>query len=101
MVRYASWTRPLWPPSRSSSSATPCAAVRDVVYFDGHDLGHPLLVLGLWPVVALLVLVAVDLLHLSERRLRLRNTNEIYGTPALVHLRRRLGARRIRAPQTG
>src|ERR1700733_10054643 len=26
---------------------------RDVVYFHGHGLGHPLLVLGLWPAVAL------------------------------------------------
>lgn len=64
--------------------------VRDVVYFHGHDLAHPLLVLGLWPVVALGVLVAVDLLHLSERRRRPHSKHEIYGTPAAVHLSRRL-----------
>jgi len=67
---------------------------RDVIYFHGHDLGHPLLVLGLWPAIALLVLAAVDLLHLSERRRRPQNANEIYSTSALVHLTRRLGAHR-------
>jgi hypothetical protein len=69
-------------------------ATRDVVYFHGHDLGHPLLVLGLWPAVALTVIAAVDLIHLSERRRRPENTNEIYGTPAVVHVRRRLRTRR-------
>lgn len=70
-------------------------ATRDVVYFRGHDLGHPLLVLGLWPVVALIVIAAVDLLHLSERRRGPETANEIYGTPAFVHIGRRLGARRL------
>jgi uncharacterized phage infection (PIP) family protein YhgE len=69
-------------------------ATRDVVYFHRHDLGHPLLVLGLWPAVALAVIAAVDLIHLSERRLRPENTNEIYGTPAVVHVSRRLRTRR-------
>jgi hypothetical protein len=65
--------------------------VRDVVYFDGHDLGHPLLVLGLWPAVALAVLVAVDLLHLSERRhWPHKHSGDIYRTPAVAHLRHRL-----------
>jgi hypothetical protein len=67
---------------------------RDVVYFDGHDLGHPLLVLGLWPVVALGVLTAVDLLHVSERRHRPSNAREIYGTSAVAHVSRRLRTRR-------
>jgi hypothetical protein len=67
--------------------------VRDVVYFNGHDLGHPLLVLVLWPLVALSVIVAVDLLHLSERRRRPQQANEIYGTPAVVHVSRRLATR--------
>jgi ABC-type multidrug transport system permease subunit len=49
-------------------------ATRDVVYFHGHDLAHPLLVLGLWPAVALSVIAAVDLLHLSERRRRTTRT---------------------------
>jgi hypothetical protein len=71
--------------------------VRDVVYFHGHDLAHPLLVLGLWPAVALSVLVAVDLLHLSERRHRPHNAHEIYGTPAVVHLSRRLRTQSLAA----
>jgi hypothetical protein len=66
---------------------------RDVVYFNGHDLGHPLLVLGLWPAVALCVLVAVDRLHLSERRQTPHRQSEIYGTSAVAHMRRRLGTR--------
>jgi len=78
---------------------------RDVIYFHGHDLGHPLLVLGLWPAVALLVIIAVDLLHLSERRHRPHRTHEIYSTPAVVHVGRRLrGASRLpagEAPQPG
>jgi hypothetical protein len=51
---------------------------RDVIYFHGHDLAHPLLVLGLWPAVSLSVLAAVDLIHLSERPIgrttRMRST---------------------------
>jgi hypothetical protein len=69
------------------------SGVRDVVYFNGHDLGHPLLVLLLWPAVALVVIAAVDLLHLSERRRRPHRAHEIYHTPAVVHVSRRLGAR--------
>ena len=63
---------------------------RDVIYFNGNDLGHPLLVLGLWPAVALGVLVAVDLLHLSERRRASEAVADVYRTPAVVHVRRRL-----------
>jgi hypothetical protein len=75
------------------------SGARDVVYFNGHDLGHPLLVLGLWPAVALSVLVAVDLLHLSERRRRPQHhSSEIYRTPAVVHLRQRLTSRPSRTP---
>jgi ABC-2 family transporter protein len=70
-------------------------ATRDVVYFNGHDLGHPLLVLCLWPAVALLVLVAVDLLHLSERRRLQQNESEIYRTSAVVHVRRRFHAHNV------
>jgi hypothetical protein len=69
---------------------------RDVIYFHGHDLGHPLLVLILWPLVGLSVLAAVDLIHLSERRRRPHDAHDIYRTPAVVHLRRRLGRRRLR-----
>jgi hypothetical protein len=74
--------------------------VRDVVYFNGHDLAHPLLVLGLWPAVALSVLVAVDLLHLSQRRRSPRHhSSEIYRTPALVHLRQRLASGPMGVPR--
>ena len=74
------------------------SGVRDVIYFNGHDLGHSLLVLGLWPAVALGVLVAVDLLHLSERRHGPHHQpDEIYRTPAVVHLRQRLRSRRLEA----
>jgi hypothetical protein len=73
---------------------------RDVVYFHGHDLAHPLLVLGLWPALALIVITTVDLIHLSERRDRPHNTHEIYATPAVVHLRRRLGAQRPRTAES-
>ena len=44
--------------------------VRGVVYAHGHDLAHPLFVFGLWSAVALSVIAAVDLIHLSERRIR-------------------------------
>jgi hypothetical protein len=63
---------------------------RDVVYFNRHDLGHPLLVLALWPAVALIILAAVDLLHVSERRRTSRLAQDIYRTPAIVHVGRRL-----------
>lgn len=63
---------------------------RDVVYFNGHDLGHPLLVLVLWPIGGLVVIAAVDLLHRAERRKTPGRAHEIYRTPAVVHLRRRL-----------
>jgi hypothetical protein len=75
-----------------------CAIIRsarDVVYFHGHDLGHPLLVLGLWPMVALILIATVDLIHLSERRNRPHHAHEIYGTPALVHLSRQLRSRQL------
>ncbi len=64
--------------------------VRDVIYFNGHDLGHPLLVLLLWPGISLTVLIAVDLLHLSLRRRAPHLAHEIYGTAAVTHIRRRL-----------
>jgi hypothetical protein len=65
------------------------SGARDVVYFNGHDLGHVLLVLGLWPAVALAVLALVDLLHGAERCRLGRPAHEIYGIPAVVHLARR------------
>jgi hypothetical protein len=65
-------------------------ATRDVIYFHGHDLGHPLLVLGSWIAVALTALMVVDLLHLAERRRRPDDAQEIYSTPGGVHISRRL-----------
>lgn len=62
---------------------------RDVVYFNGHGLGHALLVLGLWPAVALTALALVDLLHSAERRQVAHPAHEIYRTPAVLHLTRR------------
>jgi hypothetical protein len=78
-----------WLPNSAIVSAT-----RDVVYFHGHELAHPLLVLGLWPAAALGILAAVDLLHYFERRLRPHDAHEIYRTPAVVHVSRRLATRR-------
>jgi len=75
------------------------SGARDVVYFHGQHLGHPLLVLGLWSSVALVALLAVDLLHLSERRRRPDLEREIYGTPGVVHLTRRLARRRASAAE--
>ncbi len=69
------------------------SGARDAVYFNGHDLGHALLVLGLWPATALVVLVLVDLLHLAERRRLPHPAHEIYRTPAVVHVARRLRGR--------
>ena len=71
------------------------SGARDAVYFNGHDLGHVLLVLGLWPAVALAVLALVDALHLAERRRLPHPAHEIYRTPAVVHLSRRLRATSI------
>lgn len=75
------------------------SGARNVVYFNGHDLGHPLLILGLWPVVALIVLVAVDFLHLSERRRTPHLKHEVYSTPAIVHLGRWFARRRASVGQ--
>jgi hypothetical protein len=69
------------------------SGARDVVYFNGHNLGHALLVLGLWPAAALAVLGLVDLLHIAEQRRLAHPAHEIYRTPAVVHLARRLRAR--------
>jgi hypothetical protein len=68
------------------------SGARDVVYFNGHNLGHALLVLGLWSTVALVVLGLVDRLHLAERRRLQHPAHEIYRTPAVVHLAKRFRA---------
>jgi hypothetical protein len=58
-------------------------------------LGHPLLMLRPWPVLTLAVLAGVDRIHRSERRQRPHDAHEIYRTPAVVHVRRRLATRRL------
>jgi hypothetical protein len=57
-------------------------------------------VLILWPAVALVILEAVDLLHVSERRRTTRLAQDIYHTPAIVHVRRRLETRRPHTDNT-
>jgi hypothetical protein len=70
------------------------SGVRDVVYFSGHHLGHPLLVLGLWLLVGFTLVVGVDLLHLHARRSTPpESQGAIYATSGLVHLRRLLAGR--------
>ncbi|HTU85777.1 MAG TPA: hypothetical protein VMF57_09405 [Solirubrobacteraceae bacterium] len=63
--------------------------VRSVVYFGGRSLGHPLLVLSLWTGLALIVIAAVDLLHISELRRSAAPPHQIYAQSALDHLRAR------------
>ena len=76
------------------------SAARDVVYLPGSDLGHPLLVLGIWLAASLAVLAAVDLLHLAERRRTPEREADIYATPGTAHLRRRLARQRTAALET-
>ena len=75
------------------------SAARDVVYLPEANLGHPLLVLGIWLAGSLAVLACVDLLHLAERRRAPERKAEIYATPGTAHVRRRLA--RGRAAQPG
>jgi hypothetical protein len=63
--------------------------VRDVVYFNGGDMGHSLLVLGLWVGVSLVVLFGIDLLHMRERRRSPERAAQIHATPGIALLRRR------------
>jgi hypothetical protein len=69
-------------------------AARDLVYLPEDNLGHPLLVLGIWLAASLAVLACVDLLHLAERRGAPERKAEIYATPGTTHMRRRLERRR-------
>jgi hypothetical protein len=66
------------------------SAARDVVYLPHSDIGHPLLVLGIWLAGSLAVLACVDLLHQAERRRAPGREAEIYATSGTAHLRRRL-----------
>jgi hypothetical protein len=76
-------------------------AARDLVYLPESNLGHPLLVLGIWLAGSLAALACVDLLHLAERRRAPERKAEIYATPGTVHLRRRLARQRAaNAPAT-
>ena len=76
------------------------SAARNVVYLPGSDLGHPLLVLGIWLAASLVVLAAVDLLHLAERRRTPQREADIYATPGTAHLRRRLARQRAATLET-
>jgi hypothetical protein len=74
---------------------------RDVVYFGGDGLTHPLLVFGIWIASALALLVAIDALHLIERRATPGGPHaEIYATPALAHVARRKRRRRDERRET-
>jgi uncharacterized phage infection (PIP) family protein YhgE len=64
------------------------SAARNVVYLPQSNLGHPLLVLGIWLAGSLAVLACVDLLHLAERRRAPERKAEIYATPGTAHVRR-------------
>jgi hypothetical protein len=76
------------------------SAARDVVYFPDSDLGHPLLVLGIWLAGSLAVLACVDLLHLAELRRAPEREAEIYATSGAAYLRRRLARQRAAALKT-
>jgi hypothetical protein len=65
------------------------SAVRDVIYFSGDGLGHPLLVLGIWIAAALAVLSGVDLLHMRARRHSDVAAQRIHATPGIAMLRQR------------
>jgi hypothetical protein len=73
------------------------SAARGVVYLPEINLGHPLLVLGIWLAGSLAVLACVDLLHLAERRHAPERKAEIYATPGTTHVPRRLARRRASA----
>ena len=76
------------------------SAARDLVYLPEANLGHPLLVLGVWLAGSLAVLAGVDLLHLAERRRAPERKAEIYAMPGTTHVRRRLAHRRAAALET-
>jgi hypothetical protein len=65
------------------------SAVRDVIYFSGDSLGHPLLVLGIWIGAPLAVLAAVDLLHMRARRHSDVPAHKIHATSGIAMLRDR------------
>ena len=73
------------------------SAARDVVYLPQSNLGHPLLVLGIWLAGSLAMLACVDLVHLTERRRAPERKAEIYATPGTTHVRRQLALRRAAA----
>lgn len=62
-------------------------AVRDVIYFSGNGLGHPLLVLSLWAGGALAILFGVDLLHTRARHRSDAPAHRIHSTTGIAMLR--------------
>jgi len=77
------------------------SAARDMIYLPGSDLGHPLLVLGIWLAGSLAVLTWVDLLQWAERRRAPGRQAEIYATSGTAHLRQRLARQRAAAQDPG
>ena len=73
------------------------SAARAVVYLPESNLGHPLLVLGIWLAGSLAVLTCVDLLHLAEGRRAPERKAEIYATPGTTQVRRRIERQRAAA----
>jgi hypothetical protein len=89
---------------RQLSNWMPTSAIvrslRSVVYFGGDGLGHPLLVLFVWSGVALFLIVAVDVLHVTELRHTSDSPPQVFAKSAVAHIRAR--RRRGRSdPTTG
>ena len=62
-------------------------AFRDDVYFSGHGLRQPLGTLVIWSLVALLIIVSADQLHVRQRRAAPARHQQIHATPVLTHVR--------------
>jgi hypothetical protein len=71
---------------------------RAVVYFDGHGVGQPLVALGAWSALALLVLAINDWVHITERR-HASIFAEVYAMPGVAHAANKLRRRRQRQAQ--
>lgn len=67
-------------------------AFRDDVYFAGHGQGQSLLALVLWIGAALVIIAAVDLVHLRHHRRTRVAREHIYAAPVIALLRGRHAA---------
>jgi hypothetical protein len=76
---------------RQLSNWMPTSAIvrslRSVVYFGGDGLGHPLLVMFVWSGVALLLIVVVDLMHVTALRHSSDPPPQVYARSAVAHIR--------------